>query len=809
MYLTVKKALLVSTMLASISFVGTQNAWAACTTTAGGSLDCDGADDSIDITPNITDTLPGNYNGVSGVSINLDNGEDRLRLTGGSVAGGVQAGYGDDYIVLDGVTLGGNVTLDRGTDALVVTGGSVVDGGIGWYGRGFSADNYFIDNGVIGYLPEGTVSVSQNDSGTVNAGVSIFTGELDDQIAIFGGSVAGEIQGAGGNDTIIIDGGGDEYTGATDELGAAETVYVLPVRPAGFAGGDGATPEAISGAALADTPIVFDGGGGTDKAELFDLVQTQDLIFLQVEEADFYGQAFSLDLDDNRGSGYFLKTDSGGTHSNLIQTDGALTLGGGSLIKAFTANSVTLQDGAVDDSITVSRLVLQGGANLSFDVDASVDGYQADASDYIIANTVDIDDTVVPVTAVNPVNMDVNLVAQGSLSGSRRLIDSGADIGDPGTGATPAPTANYVLVSDPSTAARTYWLQEASNDGVYLLWTTPVNETTTSSVVGGSGTAGSSGPESAALGLGLAAAPMAINDNIAAMARADAGPFFGRSLGEEQDSGTGLQPVGIGERACSSRSGTNAWADADGMTGDIGSSSFESLSARIGGEADLGEALLDQCGELFAGAFAYFGQSNIDTASGSASDTESYGGGAYLRFSNANGFYGSLLGHFGLGNVNATNPVLGSTADYDGLLYGFAANGGLKFIIDEQTVTDFRAYMNYTAFDAGEFTDSMGLVVDGVELETLVYGGDLGIEHYFGSGLSGFARAGLKFTDFTGGLESSGTKVDFATDYLTGTAEAGLSAALSSNSTFTLSAIGEFGDDVTLYGGRVRFQVRF
>ena len=230
MYLTVKRALLVSTMLAGISFAGTQNVWAACTTTAGGSLDCDGADDTIDITPNITDTLPGNYNGVSGVSINLDNGEDRLRLTGGSAAGGVQAGYGDDYIVLDGVALGGNVTLDRGTDALVVTGGSVVDGGIGWYGRGFSADNYFIDNGTIGYLPEGTVSVSQNDSGTVNAGVSIFTGELDDQIAIFGGSVAGEIQGGGGDDTIIIDGGGDEYTGATDELGYNAIENVVHVR---------------------------------------------------------------------------------------------------------------------------------------------------------------------------------------------------------------------------------------------------------------------------------------------------------------------------------------------------------------------------------------------------------------------------------------------------------------------------------------------------------------------------------------------------------------------------------------------------
>ena len=724
------------------------------------------------------------------VSVFVGAGDDVLKLGGGTLAGGISGFSGSDYIELGGVTVNGNVGLGDGADQLVVTGGTSITGGIGAPGYEDGPDDILITDGIIGYIPvdasepRTSPSVAQNDSGTVIGGVSIFGGADADTVAIFGGNVGGEINLADGSDTLIIDAGADEYSGVTDTDGVAATAYQAPLIPVEL-GGDGIARVAVTGTSIADTPIIFNGGGGNDTAEVFDLVNTTDLIFLSVEQANFYGQSFSLDLDDNTDSGYYLKSDGSGVHSTLTQTDGDLDLGGGSLIKVFESNTVTMTDGAVDDSIDVVTLNLQGGSLLYFDADTTTGGYDADASDYFLVNNVILNDDPNPAEPTDQVGVTVNLIGAPSASGSRRLIDDAgsATLDDPGLAATVVASETYGYLNDPSTAARTYWLQE-QGDSLYLLWTTNINDATTAGYTGASS---EPGPVMAAFGVGLGAGAMAVNTNIADMARGERGH----------------------DETCQERPGYDVWADADGATGGFGSSDYSAYSARLGVEADVGRKWVDECGRFLAGAFVYLGSSDLSASDGSSADLATYGGGAYLRFSGENGFYGSFLAHAGIGDVSALNAILGSTADYDGSLYGFAANMGRKFHIDDMTTADIRGYAGWTGFDAGRFTDSQGLDVDGIYAATLVFGAEAGVERQISDDMSAFGRLGVKWTDYTQSTFAGGLDVAADTDYTSATGEIGLTRQFGDRAELSLSAFGEAGRDVSLFGGRIRLKARF
>jgi len=201
-------------------------------------------------------------------SLAAGDGSDNVTINGGTFNGiwmnpGVSDFEVTDELVINGGTINGQVRLGGGNDLLTVNGGTLVEG-IGIVGQGFQQETIVINDGFVGTQP--------------GNGHSIFTGEDEDQVGIFGGDVQSRVVLAAGDDLLVIDANADEYT-------TAETQVFVPN---GFAAGnpnqthDPATNDldhTITGSDLIATPTEFIGGSGDDVAEIFDLVETENLDF--------------------------------------------------------------------------------------------------------------------------------------------------------------------------------------------------------------------------------------------------------------------------------------------------------------------------------------------------------------------------------------------------------------------------------------------------------------------------------------------------------------------------------------------------
>ena len=886
MNLVFKRAVILSTALVGISYLTTSSAIAGCTHTDGVGVVCDstgGADDGIEINADsvrLYDRTSGN-SGITGYAapttgnatvysgtIDADSSGDELYLTGitvngdaltndplGTVTASIFGGRGGDDIVLDNVTTASNVFGDRGgndsgggSDTIIIGGGSVIGGAVSGEddgdvivinggsrvnGIGYrtatedfenSADRIIVNNGIIDINQSGTAGDTSDDYG-------IYMGAGTDDVGLFGGTINGTIYMGDGADDLYI----DPFATSAGDYGALDNET--------FDFGSGNVPLINNETnSLTINTLVFDGGDESDQAEIYNARSTASassssgsaLVF---QDNTVWTDWYTVTLDNSEmdiadSTTTFLRLTNSST---LFQRDGALVLAdqAGSLtnsrLQMDETSVLDMQDGATDDYILVNSFEATDGSIIRVDVDVSAVGYDADASDYIAGASPDKPNASSATTLTTAV-IDANLIGTASVSGARRIIDdtdlTDLDV-DPGAGATPDPSTDYSLLVDPSTTARSYWLQDEGAGGVYLLWTTNITGETTAGFVGGgsssSGPGSNPGAEAAAYGVALTEAPMAINGNLAAMARADALPTLladdidGPQAHDEPKVVTLDENDRAGDDTASksgacgygSGGGLSSWADLDYRGGNLGSSDYEATTARAGFEADIGAGLFDNCGRVIAGLFGYFGTSEITAENQAVTAMDTYGGGGYVRFSNAFGMFGSVLAHAGKGLVDASNPVLGSTASYDGKSYGAAVNFGQTFAIARGTVADIRTYANWTGYAMDRFTDSMGLAVAGIDGSVLTLGAELGIEHKFAPATTAFARAGVKWTDAQGDVVSSGSKVAFGTDYVSGTSEIGLSHKLTDRVSLTMTGFGEFAEDTALFGGRARLKISF
>jgi len=127
-----------------------------------------------------------------------------------------------------------------------------------------------------------------------------------------------------------------------------------------------------------------------------------------------------------------------------------------------------LQDGVVGDNISVNTFAPQAGSILAVDVDVAGRGLNPNDSDFIIGTVH---------TPEAGAIVDVNAIGETSLSGSRRIVDGGPDVADPGIGAQ--------LAQELSTGNREFALVDAPDGGVFLVWTTPVSAETANAFFGG------------------------------------------------------------------------------------------------------------------------------------------------------------------------------------------------------------------------------------------------------------------------------------------------------------------------------------
>ncbi len=757
------------------------------------------------------------------------NGSDDILLnnvtTTGSVVGDYGAGSnsGVDNITVNNSNIGGAIVGGGGADTIVVNGNSTISNGIGYrdlvngIDREDGGDDIIINNGVIGINDSGTTDTSDD--------YSIYTGFTGDNVYLFGGTIQGDVilySTEGAIDRLYIDPGAiggiadNEYSTALQSNITQETTN-LSISSTSFDGGDGNDEAFLYN--LRMTGVTEVNPGSTTRYDvLAEDTQWTSFSFLNVNNSE-------IDIVDSSVNEIRLINNSA-----LIQRDGALTITGNDgntsassgAIELSGTSVIDMQDGVADDYIAVGRYRADDGSVLRIDADVTQQGWAADDSDYIITPNSQFPGSIYNESTDTVAYVDVNVTGAASASGVRRIIDDTGrtdPLEDPGTGAVIDASDDYAFVVDPSTTARTFWLEEGSGGYLYLKWTTPVNAQTTGALVGGGSSSGSggsapAGPEQAAYGVAMAEAALAVNGNIADLARKDTLPLGIRERLNPEDPDNlddfdETRLSGRNDKACWDNNGMQVWGDLDTRSGELGSTDYDAYTARIGAEIDLGREKLDDCGRFVAGIFGYLGNSDIDSASGSSTGMDTLGGGGYVRFGSNNGVYGTLLGHYGTGDVTSFNATLASMADYSSDIYGAAANLGRRYATDNGDIADVRGFVNWTGLEAGAFTDSMGLTVDGIDGSVLVAGFEVGLERQFDETTSGFGRIGGKLTDFEGTLESSGTAVNFGGDYVAATFEAGVQKELSEQATVSLSGFGEVADGATLYGGRVSFNVKF
>ena len=719
-----------------------------------------------------------------------DAGSDNITVNGGTYDAGIQLGRsGDDpadfdELVINGGTINGPIQFGQGNDLVTVNGGTLTEG-LGVIGTEFNEDTITINGGVIG---------------TSNAGNAIFTGIADDQVGIFGGDVQSTISLGGDNDLVVIDAGGDEFAGAMTQ------VFVQN----GFTNETAPTLDldhSVTGGALIATPTEFLGGSGDDVAEIFDLVDTENLDFESFNDVNFYGLSITL-ADDAAGENQQeVDTFRLLRGSTLTQITGRLDItgepgggneeGGPSTLTVDGTSMVVLQDGVVDDRIYVENFNPLAGSILAVDVDVTERGYVQNDSDFIFG-------TVHTPEAGAIVN--VNTIGSADLSGSRRIVDGGADVNDPGVGAVVNASSTYVLQNDPSTGARRFWLQDGEDGGVYLVWTTPVSPLTSAAVLGGAISGAAIGPDGK-IDLSdpnLVVDPDAPGAGLTALAASQTGSFIADAFNH----GNGGQSLDC----ATGRKGVNVWGTLGAETGDYGQNEMDTGRAVIGAEKDLSNALKAECGRFKVGTFLYTSHSEIDQPLiGSDNEANAYGAGLYLKASTDSNFYGSVMGYIGQTDYQGVNAVLESRFDYDSDDWGARLDVGKVIPLNKgNMIADIRGYVGLSNSSADSFTDSGDFETTSIDDESISYGASVGLTKPLENNQSVYGRLGVDFSDIDSELVAYDIPVTSAPSYTLGRAELGYeNTTANGRGTLRIGVNGRLGSEVEAYGASIKGIVRF
>jgi hypothetical protein len=738
-------------------------------------------------------------------SLFAGDGSDNVTINGGTFNGISMNSGGDDFSIVDELvindgTFNGIIRLSGGNDLLTVNGGNLTQG-IGIVGQGFQQETIVINGGTVGANPSN--------------GHSVFTGEDEDQVGIFGGDVQDFVSLGGGDDLLVIDANGDEYMSAETQVFVAN----------GFAAGnpnqthDPATNDlshAITGGALVATPTEFLGGSGDDVAEIFDLVETENLDFESWNDVNIYGLSITL-ADDAAGeesqSIDNLRLLRGST---LTQVTGRLDIveeggaeGGPSTLFVDSTSNVDMQDGAVDDLISVATFAPAAGSLLSVDVDTFEEGLDLADSDYIIGGTHTPEAGAI-------VNVNVLSLDATSQRGSRRIVDSNAaNVEAPELGDLANPSSTYVLQNDPSFGARQFWLEDDANGGVYLVWTTPVSPVTMAAVLGGQATSsdfvrpdGTVVPAFNPDGtLNLKNPNLRVDPNAkgAGLDTLVAGQTSSFLAGNINGGGNGME-CQSGKKDC------NIWGTLAYEEGEYGQSDVDTGRAVIGAEKDVAELLNTECGRYKAGVFAFTSHTDLDQPLlVSDNDINEYGVGLYLKAATESNFYGSVMGYIGKTDYNGVNGVLESRFDYDTMNYGARLDIGKRIPFNNNKMdADISGYVGITNAEADAFLDTNGFEISSIENDGFNYGATLGLNRYYENNQRLFGRVGVDFNDIESELVAYTIPVESAPSYTLGRVEAGYENTTGNGrGTFRISGLARFGSESEAYGGRVTGIVRF
>lgn len=749
------------------------------------------------------DTIDGSTDSGSTIGGNFDGGEgnDTMGVRGRStVTGDVVGGADNDGILISGrSTVGGGISGDGGDDQITVQQMAVVEGAVN---GGDGLDSLLVEGNatVQGALSGGNGADLINvTSGDVQGGIS--AGDGADTVNLSGGRIGGYLGGA----SIEMDGGDDTLNltfNSTLGTDALDLVSVLD-----FNGGTGANTATVTG-----FDADYSEGGLFNRSFTGWNSVTAIGSYLQFASTPtISGLSLTASSGLYQTTGALSLTAADGSDTATLSVDGTsfvdLRDAAFGPVLTFAPFGPTLPTSLADDSLTVANLSLTGSADplafptLRVDFDAGDTSHQtfrddvdAGKADYIAAlSSISTSGTIG--IQIDAAGGYLNMGMPVGLSGSVAIIDDmQADaLARPVLGTALVASATYVPVSAmPIDPARQWALVDQGEGGVYLQWTTLINEVT----VGPNG-----GAELAIAQGGIAA--------------------MGAVLAGLTDGTIAAKPLCAGTPADCAFAPASVWMMAGGSTLDLGAvggfSGVETNSRHLTAGVEFAPQ-----GSVSTGLFAslHLGSSDLGSVAGAfgsrASGAEHKAAfvGAYLR-AEQGGSYANVMGAVGKASSELVNGALfGATSDHDSVVSVISANAGQRVTLGNGLTLDPRIEAAYASSNGDTYSESGGLTVSASGAQTrlaatvgLTYRQDT-------SPLALTLRAGTAFlisdTDVTagetgfGGASSRGQRSD---KVFTASVEG--SYAFSDKAALVGSISADRGDDIETARGGLTFTYAF
>lgn len=523
--------------------------------------------------------------------------------------------------------------------------------------------------------------------------------------------------------------------------------------------------------------------------------------------SDDGGVAFNNTADGNwyAGTGtheFFAAADAVNNAGTIFVREGLTTFSGLETFENMDGGHVDLSySAAATDTLTVLNLASREGSRFSFDFDAMAANNAGlgfdDSSDALgTADTIVVTGTANPETGTLVNVNHVNGAPEG-LTGSVALIYTGTDLDAPDPGDQVAFSDFYAFDTALTFTTTAYHLVDDGSGGLYYQWTPNLTSATLGAYAGGD----MSDPDAADTGIAAAGASFAGLGGLGATGGGVSAAIADRAASAARRGGTA-------DVACQKDRQSNVWVQADGATTSGRNHDGNSVSTTFGYEHDLGEATGQACGQLVGGFFAGVGKTSLSWGTGASDGTNAMAG-AYLRYASPKGLYASGMIAATWSETDLENGIFGSTATQSAVGYAGLASIGYVMPVGTAGSLDLRADLSSGVVDGGSFTDSAGIEVNDMQSGITTAGLSAAYWHQFDDASEGFIKAGVRWTEASREVTSFGVSIDGTSSATVGLLAAGISTAVSEQSTLDMAIQGTFTGTSSSLGGSIRFNLVF
>lgn len=342
---------------------------------------------------------------LGGTGIDTGDGDDEVRILGGSLgnvveAAGIDLGVGADTFIMREGTVSGTISGGDGSDEFTISGGTIgstavpadVDLGDGL--NTFTMSGGILNGSVFGGVDRDVIEVSGTATITGVSGSAIEAGDGDDEIRVLGGTVGTATASAdvyldNGLNTFTMSGGtlnGSVFGGVDRDViqvSGASTSIIGSTDSAAIDAGDGDNLIQISGGTISGDPAVetIFMGGGANTVEMSGGTVFGNIVgqgggnTYEISGGSLQGAIFAGSGNDNvTVSGTAQIAVASGNAIGLDAGDDQFTMTGGTItgnvsgndgvdtfdISGGTINGNITGDAGVD-SVTVSGGTITGG----------------------------------------------------------------------------------------------------------------------------------------------------------------------------------------------------------------------------------------------------------------------------------------------------------------------------------------------------------------------------------------------------------------------------------------------------------------